>query len=66
MNGVRLAAGLTLLTASTVVAVSVYRHLDHPDNPAWSPGTAMILLIINLTQLLALVITLVAVFDGPA
>jgi hypothetical protein len=64
MNGTGFAVGLTLLIASTVAAVIVYRHLDHPDNPGWSAGTAMILLILNLAQLLALAITLIAVFDG--
>jgi hypothetical protein len=64
MNGTGLAVGLTLLIASTVAAVIVYRHLDHPDHPGWSAGTAMILLILNLAQLLALAITLIAVFDG--
>lgn len=64
MNGGRFAVGLTVLIAATVAAVIVYRHLDHPDHPGWSPGTAMMLLVINLIQLLALAITLMAVFDN--
>jgi hypothetical protein len=65
MNVGRVAVGLTLLIASTVAAVIVYRHLDRPDNPGLSAGTAMMLLIINLIQLLALAITLIAMFDSP-
>ena len=64
MNVAGLAAGVTLFTGSTIAAVMVYRHLDHPDHQGWSPGAAFILLIINLIQLLALALTLFAAFGS--
>ena len=63
MNTGRLALGLSFFIVSTVVAVVLRRHLDHPDNPRSAPGTAMILLIVNLVQVLGLAVIAFAVFE---
>lgn len=63
MNIAQLLLGLLLLVVSTAVAVILRRHLDHPDNPRSAPGTAMILLIVNLVQVLGLAVVVFAIFE---
>lgn len=63
VNTGRFVLGLSFFTVSTIAAIVLRRHLDHPDNPRSAPGTTMILLIVNLVQVMGLAVIAFALFE---